>query len=135
MMKLKSRPFSPTERLAISALLIPILGWSLLLTFVEIKKNTPPRISGKPVLHVDTWLVGSRFLLADIHGDLTRTTDDQWTGERATVTLDPKAQSLIFESPAFETPATLIYDGFKWHGFTTKAGRGMPIAVEAWPDF
>ena len=48
--------------------------------------------------------------------------------------LKPESDQYSFESPLFEAPAVLKFDGYRWTGFTSKAGRGMPIAVEMWPD-
>lgn len=124
------------EKLAVAALLLPMVGWALLLLSVSVKKHFPPAIGSKQTLHVETWLTGSRHNTAGVAETLNRSNDTaQWTGQKSKISLDPATGSLKFESSNFEAPAELSYDGFKWSGFTTVAGRGMPVAVIAWPDF
>ncbi len=124
------------EKLTIAALLLPMVGWALLLFSVSVKKHFPPAIASKQTLHVETWLTGSRHLTAGVQEPLSRSNDQtQWTGQKSKISLDPETGVLKFESSNFEAPAELSYDGFKWSGFTTQAGRGMPVAVIAWPDF
>ncbi len=135
-MNLDLRSIESIEKLAKFALLMPFVAWGLLIFVVGIKKQLPPPIESKSLLHVDSWLTGSRHLGAGVKEALSRTEDkSQWLGTKSKLTFIPESGRLIFESKEFESPATLTYDGSKWSGFTTKSGRGMPVAVSAWADF
>lgn len=124
------------EKLAISVLVLPFVVWTILIMSMKIKRQFPPSIATKHSLHVETFLSGARHRDAGVQEIVRRTTDDGlWVGQKSKITLDPTTGGLIFECSLFEAPARLSYDGFKWSGFTTKSGRGMPIAVIAWPDF
>ena len=132
----KSFSIQNMEKLAIAALLLPIVGWALLLGSVAIKKHFPPEITARRELHVETWLTGSRHIGAGVQETLSRSAETpEWIGQKSKIALDNEMGRLKFESVDFEAPAELSYDGFKWSGFTTVAGRGMPVAVIAWPDF
>ena len=122
------------ESLAIATLCSPFIFWMLIVGIFAIKRQFVPNISEKSALRVDTWLVGQRYNDAGVSEVLSKTGDKQWVGIKSSVELNPSNRTFVFKASNFDAPTTLTYDGYRWSGFTTKPGRGMPVAVEMWPD-
>ena len=112
----------------------PALIWAAAIVFFGIKTLFPPDLARHDSIKITSSLIGTRFLLAGIDEEATRVSAGSWKSALAEIrVLDASKRTFELQSPLFTGPVILTYNGFKWAGYTHKAGRQMPIKIEIWP--